>query len=247
MKKNLEALFHDIRTFNTVLENDTILKGLRTRSLGQCEEIEFGEREAMAREIINNLEKKIIPNEYPKFMINSSEFMMLRGAIIERQGFALVSKKWVEPLAKWIGNKKCLEIMCGCGSISYALQQQGVNVIATDNFSWNGMDSWNTKKNYWTDIENIDCIEAIRKYGKDIDVIILSWAYMDNYAYQSLIEMRKVNPGTVMLVIGEGVGGCTADDDFFETMEVIDNKEIDHIDAKYDTWSGLYDHIMLVK
>lgn len=221
MNKNLKELFRDVRTVNIVLGNDPILKGLRS-NLEQCEDIGFDKQEAIVKEIISNLEKKIIPNEYPKFMINSSAFMMLRSAIIERQGFSLVTKKWITPLVSWIGNKKCLEIMCGCGSISYALQQQGVNVIATDNFSWNEMGSWNTKKNYWTDIENIDCIEAIRKYGKDIDVIILSWAYMDNYAYQSLLEMRKVNPNAVMIVIGEGLGGCTADDDFFEAIVVLD-------------------------
>jgi putative heme degradation protein len=136
--------------------------------------------------------------------------------------------------------------MAGCGALSKVLKDKEVDIIATDNFTWDGRANWNTDKNYWTDIENIDAIEAIEKY-KDRDIVIMSWAYMDDVAYKSLLKMREVNPDMIMVVIGEGEGGCTADDGFFNECIEIESKDIDYINLLYPRWNAIYDHLMIVK
>lgn len=194
-------------------------------------------------EIYKKLENKIIPYEYNKELLSCYEY---RGKIISQQGFTILTQEWINEFSKWIGDRKCLEIMSGCGALSKALKDKDIDVIATDNFSWDGQDNWNNTNNYWTNIENIDAIEAIEKY-KNRDIIIMSWAYMDDTAYRCLLKMREVNSNMVMIVIGEGWGGCTADDNFFEVIEEIDNEEVQRIDSKIPRWIGTHDHMMLVK
>lgn len=239
---NLNDKFHDIK----ILEEHSAKFNKMFNIKDIYEDISFTDKETTCRLIISGLKNNIIPIKYPEFMINSMSFVCLRHVLIQEQGFALLSKEWIEPFAKWIGNKRCLEIMAGCGAMSYALKEYGVNVKATDDFSWNGIGHWNDN-DMWIDVENIDCVKAIEKYGKDIDIIIISWPYINKTAYESLLKMREVNPNARMIYIGEGWGGCTANDDFFENIEEIEDELIDYINSKYQTWDGMHDYISLVK
>ena len=136
-----------------------------------------------------------------------------------RCGFAIISKEWVQPLAKFIGKDKCLEIMAGTGLLSKALKDEGIDVICTDNLSWEGCKpDWS---NHFTEIENLDCVKAIEKYGKDVKYIIMSWApYQGEESLLAYRKMKEVNPDAVMIYIGEYQGGCTACDEFFEETEM---------------------------
>ena len=80
--------------------------------------------------------------------------------------------------------------MCGSGALSYALQACGVQLIATDNFSWQENASF-WYEHPWTDIQLMDCLEAIREYGSRTDLVICSWPYMDDTCYQALLESRS--------------------------------------------------------
>lgn len=222
------------------------------------EEFEFFSNRGLSyidelKDIIKNLEKKIIPYEYPaevqrKFDI---EAFMHREKVISIQGFSLLTEQWVSLFATWIGNRKCLEVMSGCGSLAYALKNKGIDIIATDNNSWckniKSKINWIATDNVWCDIEEIDCVEAIEKYGSEIDIIIISWAYMDSNSYKCLLKMREKNPNAVMVYIGEGYGGCTGNDDFYDAIEVVEDQNIDAINEVYPTWFGIYDRIWLVK
>ena len=195
------------------------------------------------------VENKQIPECYPNEMINnwSIDCFKRRDKFVEIVGFPLLSLNWIKPLAKWIKNRKCLEIMAGTGALTFALKQQSIDIFATDNFSWDGMNNWNHNQNYWTDIENIDCVEAIEKYGRDIDIIVCSWAYMDDTLYRALLKMREINPDCLLIYIGEGMGGCTADDDFFNTIQEIDDDNFNKAIINYQKWRGLHDEIRLGK
>ena len=189
--------------------------------------------------VLTALSNKEIPDSYDRNLTSSIVF---RDFIIERQGFTLISKEWIKPLAKWIGNKNCLEIMSGKGTLSYALKQEGVNIKATDDFSWSKFTSMNT----WCDIEQIDAVEAIEKYGKDMDYIIMSWCYMDDTGYKCLKKMREINPNCKMLYIGEWQGGCTGNDEFFESLVEICDESFEKIAAKLPQWSGIHDRLCLI-
>lgn len=161
--------------------------------------------------------------------------------------FCFVSWKWINPLAKYLNDKKCLEVMAGRGWLSYALQQKGINVKATDNFSWHNkmFPLWNDTV---TDVEDIDAVKAVEKYGKEIDYLIMAWAYMDNTAYQVIKKLYEVNPNVQIIYIGEGHGGCTADDDFYNHFEIIEDEDFyDNVSKNYQSWEGIHDVLLLGK
>jgi hypothetical protein len=199
------------------------------------------------------LENKEIPKYYPTFLINSLDNFILRNEFISNMGFTLISLDWIIPLSKWIGKRKCLEIMAGSGALSYALLKYGnIDIIPTDDYSWNNnndstVDAWWTNKKMWTHVENLDCIQAIEKYGKEIDIVIVSWPFMDDNAYKSLLKMREINPKAFMIYIGEGEGGCTANEDFFNTLEYVKDESFYNAVKDHKRWYGLHDRIHLVK
>ena len=113
--------------------------------------------------------------------------------------------------------------MCGSGALSYALQTCGVQVIATDSFGWEkNFSGWYERP--WMDIQQMDCLEAIRTYGPQTDLVICSWPYMDDTCHQALLEMRKANPAAQMIYIGEPSGGATASKAFFEAVEPVEDE-----------------------
>ncbi|CAM3975830.1 hypothetical protein FO499_27145 [Bacillus anthracis] len=148
--------------------------------------------------------------------------------------FAHVSLDWVKPLADWIGDKKCLEVLAGRGFLAKALSEQGVTVIASDDYSLFESDDCqeagtrkklNISKNLKPvfDIKKEDALTAIRNYGKDSSVLIISWPYEGPMAAAIVEEFYKVvsdpdNAGVIY--IGEfGRESRTANDTFFEMME----------------------------
>lgn len=127
--------------------------------------------------------------------------------------------------------------MSGCGSLSYFLQQSRIDIKATDDFSFPS--SWDS---YWTDIENIDCLDAIVKYGKETDVIVLSWPSVRDITYHCLNLMRMVNPDCMMVVI---IAEEYTNPLFAETLKVVDNELISKANDNYIGWYN--DKIMLVR
>jgi len=213
------------------------------------------EMEAIKQQLL----KKEIPESYPEDISRMIpiEMMILnrdieRNNFIDLSSFALVSNRWVKPLAEYIGNKKCLEIMAGRGVLSKALSECGVDIIATDNFSWTWRNNDKekgslTQEQLWFHVENLDNIQAIEKYGKDMEYIICSWPdYSANYMYKALLKMREVNPNCKLIYIGEGYGGCTADDDFHESFEIIkDDIIFNNIAEKFQRWWGIRDRLTI--
>jgi len=175
----------------------------------------------------------------PNCNIVDFEELMERSKFIKLCGYVMITYNWIRPLAAWIGKRKCLEVMCGSGALSKALQDCGVSVIATDKDK-----SWKP----WIDIEYIDCLEAIEKYGRNIDVLICSWPpFEDNISYDLLLKIRQVNPEMMMIYIGE-LGGSTACDEFHNNIIHIDdsafNKAIENFTQIHYT---IHDYPYLVK
>lgn len=196
---------------------------------------EFEDKMKQAQEryapILEQLRRHEIPESYPvadhePFLFGAQSLdegsLLIRDEVIRLCGFCWLSYNWIRPLAHRIGSRPCLEIMCGSGALSYALQTCGVQVIATDNFGWEkNFSGW--YEHPWTDIQQLDCLEALRTYGPQTDLVICSWPYMDDTCYQVLLEMRKANPAAQMLYIGEPAGGATASKAFFEAVEPVED------------------------
>ena len=198
------------------------------------------------------IEKKLINKEfpftYPTFVTDYINSYIWRMWYVKNVGYSLISLDWIIPLSKWIGDKKVLELLAGSGSLSYALRAQGINIITTDKFSWVDSDNSFYWLNYcWCEIEKIDALNAIEKYGKDVDYILVSWPPINEIMYDILLKARSVNDNLKIIYIGETNGGCTADDNFFNiAIEVLDSEFI-LATKKFQNFFGFYDKPILFK
>ncbi|HHU71144.1 MAG TPA: hypothetical protein GXZ21_03805 [Clostridiales bacterium] len=205
--------------------------------------------------IMKMIENKEFPDNYPVFITQSSDahIYSLRRKVIEHMGFILISKEWIKDLSQWIGKRNYLELMSGLGALSYGLRMQGVNIIATDNYSWKETTNvensllWNDNK-MWTHVENLGALEAVKKYGRNVDIIIMSWPpYDDEIAVKVLRRMRDINPSCIMIYIGEGKGGCTANDEFFTVYQIVEDESFNEANVKFQSWPLIKDRPFLIK
>lgn len=172
--------------------------------------------------------------------------MILKEKFNEIGMFCFVSWDWINPFAEWIGDRSCLEVMAGRGWITHGLQEKGVDIVATDDFSWHKTDRFKKWNNLVADVEELDAIESVKKYGKYTDILIMAWAYMDDTAYRVIKELHKINPKAIVVFCGEGHGGCTANDNFFNSFEEIEDTVFyGSVAQKYKTWYGLYDQLTI--
>lgn len=173
---------------------------------------------------------------------------IFRELFITTQGFAIVTEKWIKPLAEFLKGKKVVELFAGLGTITKALKDRGIDAIATDTNEWAKLGHAFTIDRTWCDIEELDAVQAIEKY-KDADYFIISWCpYESKASYKALLKMREVNPNARLIHIGESYGGCTDNDLFFENAEYeVDNKEFKEIIDNFKSWDGIHDCITLCK
>lgn len=211
----------------------------------------FNAAKTVYGDVLQDLRNHVIPESYAKFKkgdFSPSELedssLIFRNEFLMASGYALVAYDWVRPLAQWVGDRRCLEVMCGCGCLAKALKDCGTNIIATDDFSWqNHEECW--FRNPWTDIEQLDAVSAIQKYGQDTDIFIMSWPYRDNAAYQALLEMRKQNPQGKLIFIGEW-RGMTADEKFFDAAEILNDASFYETIKAYRQFPTIHDRPMLL-
>lgn len=168
----------------------------------------------------------------------------LQDELRQKGMYAVITWQWVKPLAKWIGDRRCLEVMSGRGWLSLALRSQGVNIISTDDYSWADTIQWGESV---TEVERLDAIEAVNKYGKDIEILICAWPYMDDTAFRTISALHVINPDALIIYIGEFDGGCTADDNFHKHFQTIKDEEFHRVADMYQRWPSLHDFVYLGK
>lgn len=168
----------------------------------------------------------------------------LRQAYIKLGMYGFVSWRWIEPFVEWINGRKVLEVMAGRGWLSHALRLKDVDVIATDNFSWSNHNGW---KEPLTKIIEADAVKSIDLFGDKVDIVVMSWPYMDNTAFQVLKRLHEVNPSALVVYIGEHNGGCTADKAFHQHFEEIKDKKFNNVISNYQSWHMIHDRPFLGK
>jgi len=156
-----------------------------------------------------------------------------RSECIKRGMWAIVERQWVRKLAEWIDGRNCLEVMAGAGWLAKALDDEGVGIIATDDYSWDG----NQHPVNMTRVHPVQCTPAIDVVASpEPDVLIISWP---PYGSSDIIDIcSRWGPDRPIVYIGEE-GGCNAPEEFF------DNFEITGPDIHLPQWYGLHDQIMI--
>jgi len=154
----------------------------------------------------------------------------------KRGMWAVVDKHWTKELAKWIGNRKCLEVMAGAGWLAKALDFYKVDIIATDDHLWKNGRHKEMKVVY--PVEELDGLEAVKKYS-DRDILIVSWPPYNEKAICSICD--KWGNGKPIVYIGEDYEGCCATDLFFKNFK----RSEEQPNIKIPQWWGLHDYLTI--
>ena len=124
-------------------------------------------------EFIRDLIKGNVPTTLPPVEGNQFGHFALTD-VLKKDLFmySYVYKDYCESLAKWIGDRKALEVMAGVGWLTKGLREAGVDVVGTDG------GTWKTPIPSVCMIITVDAIKAVKKI--DSDVLIMSWPWMVN-------------------------------------------------------------------
>lgn len=160
-----------------------------------------------------------------------------RELCIRRYSFAIPC---VEAVRMLLALSPLVEVGAGSGYWSRLLKEAGADVVSTDIGKQEGYSLlWGCEG-----VEELDAVEAVRRHP-DRNVFVCWPSYKGAWAADMALEVK---PGRTLAVIGEGRGGCTADDRFFDALE---NGYDEAGSLRIPRWDGIYDalgvHVRRVK
>jgi len=162
------------------------------------------------------------------------DYIKARSFCTEHGMWAIVDLCWTYRLAEWIGSRKVLEIMAGRGWLAKALSIHGVDIVATDNNTW---EERHSKSKDVFSVVPISALEAVQNNNRDI--LIVSWPpYGEMDVCTACDEWNSEKP---IVYIGEGDGGCNAPERFWQHFKELS----DAPDIQLVSWSGIHDHIYI--
>ncbi len=154
-----------------------------------------------------------------------------REAFTKLFGWSVPSRTALKQIKEFVGSDLVLEIAAGRGLWSALMRSVNMNVITTSIVDDIYYDEDDMQK-IWSDIELLDCTEAVTKYS-DANCLFISWG---NGQLDKCLQGFK---GNKIIVIGER-GGCT---DWFEDYEKYGFKL--HSCVFIPRWTGIRDVVEL--
>jgi len=194
--------------------------------------------------IVNDFSSRLFTNDDTNFSLNMA-LSLFRDDYINNYGFYLVNDKFINITDKLFRNNKILEVGAGTGFLSKLLQDVGLDVTPTDKSIENNQYGFSKKH---TDIIEVDSIKHLKDNNSKYDMVIMSWPdYSSSFANNILKNMTQ---GQILMYIGEGYGGCTANDDFYDKLEncaSLLEKETSLYKPANLAWFGIHDRVKLYK
>ena len=175
---------------------------------------------------------------------------IIRDHYTRQYGFVYLYEGFVNALAEYLKGKKVLSIMSGSCTLEKHLKDRGVDIICTDSGEWYNIPEYREWTRNTIPVEMLDAVEAIHKYGNDVDYVLCSWPpYNESGAYDAIMAMRETNPNLTMIYIGTGILGCCADNDFFKAVyeTEISTPETDYLQDTFKQFYGIHDTIRFFK
>jgi hypothetical protein len=112
---------------------------------------------------------------------------------------------------KKLPESRIIEICAGRGDLSYRLKKHGINIIATDDYSWNLSTS--------ALVEKLSHLEALEKYKPEI--VLASWIPYKSGIGFDVLDFPSVK---YFIDLGEDVGGAT-----WMTREIYERKDFERV------------------
>ena len=149
-----------------------------------------------------------------------------RMAYVSAVGWTSLSYEFVAELAKFIGERKALELGAGNGYLTAALRAGGVDITGVD-----VMDERNAVGGYYGEVVVMDAVEAVERYPAD--ALILGWPTspdedVDCWSARALERFK----GEHVIVIGDPFRCGTRD--FW--MGLREGYELEDVDLRYESF-----------
>lgn len=139
--------------------------------------------------------------------------------------------------------KTCVEIMAGNAYWTKALNEVGIQTIATDSLEWAKTSS--TGQNQFFNVENLNATDAIKKYNK-VDLILCAWSPNFGKSDLEVIDTwRKYNPQARLLFIGEK-NGATNSPEFWKLTHFKKTPELAKINQSFISYDFIDEKIFEV-
>ena len=164
-------------------------------------------------------------------------------------GYSIPSWGSLRKIKRFVGDDKVLSIMDGLGLWSALMKKVGLDVTSTDIKKTGRHYTVEQFTRTWIEIQAMDCLTAVDSFA-DCNVLFMSWAPLNDTAANAVRRFR----GNKIIYIGEGMNGCTGNDELHQMLEAqwenvkwsyrgkcqfID--EISYIDIP--NWYGIHDVI----
>lgn len=163
-------------------------------------------------------------------------FFYLRTKTIPKFSFAIPTAHVLSSISKY---SPILEVGSGTGYWAYELSKLKVDIIATDPEPYSDIYlEKDITPSSWTSVQQINACDAIFEHGKG-RVLMMCWPSLEvSWPKEALIQYRVLS-GRALIYIGEGDGGCTADDEFHEILsqDWLLTKQIE-----MRQWQGIHDN-----
>lgn len=161
--------------------------------------------------------------------------------------WSYTSAPFVKDLADYINQKPVLEVMAGNGYISKGLKNLNSNqtIYTTDSQAWTKENE--TGKHPVTEIESLDAIEALNKYGQDVSFVVMSWAPDKQTTDWQLLQLiREKYPQITLITIGEK-NGATNSKEFWSNAKFTDEEQAESVNRNLKTFDLIDERVYFVK
>lgn len=161
--------------------------------------------------------------------------------------WSYVNAPFAKALADYLNGAPVLEIMAGNGYISKGLRNNNANqqIYTTDSQAW--VKENETGKHPVTKIEKLDAISAIKKYGDQVDYVIMSWAPDKGETDWEVLQLlRQDYPDIKFLVIGEK-DGATNSKKFWQEAQLSQDEDLQKVNQQLHSFDLIDEQIYLVK
>ena len=161
--------------------------------------------------------------------------------------WSYVNAPFAKALADYLNGAPVLEIMAGNGYISKGLRNNNANqkIYTTDSQAWTKENE--TGKHPVTTIEKLDALSAIRKYGDQVDYVLMSWAPDKGEVDWDVLQLlRHDYPDIKFLVIGER-NGATNSKKFWQEAQLSQDDDLQKVNQQLHSFDLIDEQIYLVK
>jgi hypothetical protein len=161
--------------------------------------------------------------------------------------WSYVNAPFAKALSNYLSGAPVLELMAGNGYISKGLRNNNPTqqIYTTDSQAW--VKENETGKHPVTKIERLDAIDAVKKYGNDVQFIIMSWAPDKQETDWEVLQLiRKDYPDVHFLVIGEK-DGATDSKKFWQEAKLSQDEELKKVNQQLHSFDLIDEQIYLVK